>query len=124
VAPDGKWVTVDLPIEGGHAGAWLVPVDGGAPTLIRKGWWPSHWSRDGKILYVEVGTGENSQRHGRTAALPVGADGLTTESAMLVPPDATLIPHPELSLSMSSDPSVYVFVKGEARRNIYRIPLH
>jgi eukaryotic-like serine/threonine-protein kinase len=123
VAPDGRWASVDLPIEGGIAGAFLAPVGGGAPTLIRKGWWPSQWSRDGNALYVEVGTGENSQRHGRTAALPIGADGLPTESAMSVP-DTMLIPHPELDLSMGSDPSVYAFVKGETHRNIYRIPLH
>ena len=123
VAPDGRWVSVDLPIEGGIAGAFLAPVGGGAPSLIRKGWWPSHWSRDGNALYVEVGTGENSQRHGRTASLPIGADGLPSESATSVP-DAALIPHPELNLSMGSDPSVYAFVKGETRRNIYRIPLH
>jgi dipeptidyl aminopeptidase/acylaminoacyl peptidase len=123
VAPDGRWASVDLPIEGGIAGAFLAPVGGGAPSLIRNGWWPSQWSRDGHTLYVEVGTGENSQRHGRTAALPIGADGLPTESAMSVP-DATLIPHPESNLSMGSDPSVYTFVKWETRRNIYRIPLH
>lgn len=123
VAPDGRWVRVDLPIEGGIAGAFLAPVGGGAPTLIREGWWPSQWSRDGRALYVEVGTGENSQRHGRTAALPIGADGLPTESAMSVP-DAMLIPHSELNLSMGSDPSVYAFVKWETHRNIYRIPLH
>src|SRR5258707_11317768 len=85
VAPDGRWVSVDLPIEGGIAGAFLAPVGGGEPTLIRKGWWPSQWSRDGKALYLEVGTGENSQRHGRTAVLPIGANGLPTESAMSVP---------------------------------------
>jgi DNA-binding winged helix-turn-helix (wHTH) protein/Tol biopolymer transport system component len=123
VAPDGRWVSVDLPIEGGIAGAFLAPVGGGAPTLIRKGWWPSQWSRDGNALYVEVGTGENSQRHGRTAALPIGADGLPTESLTSVP-DTMLIPHPELNLSMGSDPSVYAFVKWETHRNIYRVPLH
>lgn len=123
VAPDGRWVSVDLPIEGGIAGGFLAPVGGGAPSLIRKGWWPSQWSRDGNTLYVEVGTGENSQRHGRTAALPIGADGLPTESAMSVP-DAGLIPHSELNLSMGSDPSVYAFVKWETHRNIYRIPLN
>ncbi len=123
VAPDGRWASVDLPVEGGIAGGFLAPVGGGAPSLIRKGWWPSQWSRDGNTLYVEVGTGENSQRHGRTAALPIGADGLPVESAMSVP-DAALIPHPESDLSMGSDPSVYAFVKWETRRNIYRIPLH
>jgi DNA-binding winged helix-turn-helix (wHTH) protein/Tol biopolymer transport system component len=123
VAPDGRWASVDLPIEGGIAAAFLAPVGGGEPTLIRKGWWPSQWSRDGNTLYVEVGTGENSQRHGRTAALTIGADGLPIESVTSVP-DAMLIPHPELNLAMGSDTSNYVFVKGETHRNIYRIPLH
>jgi DNA-binding winged helix-turn-helix (wHTH) protein/Tol biopolymer transport system component len=123
VAPDGRWVSVDLPIEGGIAGAFLAPVGGGTPSLVRRGWWPSQWSRDGHTLYVEVGTGENSQRHGRTAALPIGADGLPTESVLSVP-ETMLIPHPELSLSIGSDPSVYTIEKGETHRNIYRIPIH
>jgi hypothetical protein len=124
VAPDGRWVAVDMPVEGGIGAAWLVPVDGGAPSLIRKGWWPSHWSRDGKLLYMEIGTGEDSQRHGRTAALPIGADGLPIGSPAALAPDATLILQPESSLAMGSDSSVYVFVKEETQRNIYRIPLH
>ena len=123
VAPDGRWVSVDLPIEGRIAGGFLAPVGPGTPTLMREGWWPSQWSRDGKTLYVEVGTGENFQRHGRTAALPIGANGLPTEPAVSVP-EPQLIPHPELNLSMGSDPSVYAFVKWETHRNIYRIPLH
>ena len=76
----------------------------------------------GHTLYVEVGAGENSQRHARTAALPIGSDGLPSESAISVP-DAALILHAELNLAMSADPSVYAFVKFETRRNIYRIPL-
>jgi DNA-binding winged helix-turn-helix (wHTH) protein/Tol biopolymer transport system component len=123
VAPDGRWVSVDLPIEGGVGASYLVPVGGGAPTLMREGWWPSQWSRDGHTLYVEVGAGENSLRHARTAALPIGSDGLPSASATSIP-DAALIPHPELNLAMGSDPSVYGFVKFETRRNIYRIPLH
>jgi DNA-binding winged helix-turn-helix (wHTH) protein/Tol biopolymer transport system component len=123
VAPDGRWVSVDLPIEDGIAAAFLAPVGGGKPVLLRKGWWPSQWSRDGKTLYLEVGAGDDSQRHGRTAALPLGGDGLPTEPVLSVP-DGRLIPHSELSLSMSSDPSVYAVEKGQTHRNIYRIPLH
>jgi DNA-binding winged helix-turn-helix (wHTH) protein/Tol biopolymer transport system component len=123
VAPDGRWARIDLPIEGGLSGAYLAPVGGGTPILLRNGWWPSQWSRDGKILYVEVGAAEDSQRHGRTAALPIGADGLPMGAAMTVP-EAKLIPHSELDLSMGSDPSVYALVKAESHRNIYRIPLH
>jgi hypothetical protein len=123
VAPDGRWVSVDMPIADGTAALFMAPVGGGAPSMIRKGWWPSQWSRDGNALYLEVGTGENSQRHGRTALLPIGADGLPSESAMSIP-DSHLIPHPEQDLSIGSDQSVYAFVKRQIHRNIYRIPLH
>src|SRR5258708_3807082 len=85
--------------------------------------WLSQCPRDGRALYVEVGTGENSQRHGGTAVLPIGANGLPTQLPISVL-DTPLIPHPELNLSIGSDPSVYAFVKWETHRNIYRIPLH
>jgi len=80
-------------------------------------------SADQGQRHCQVGSGENSQRHARTAALPIGSDGLPSQAATSVP-DAALIPHPELNLAMGSDPSVYGFVKFETRRNIYRIPLH
>jgi hypothetical protein len=123
VAPDGNWVSADLPIQGGIGAAWLLPLHGGAPKLIRKGWWPSRWSRDGKHFYLEVGPEGDTQRHGRTAVLSTGGDGLPIEplgAAAGVP----LIPQAEESLSVGSDPSLYVYAKDELRRNIYRIPLH
>ncbi len=54
---------------------------------------------------------------------PLRPTGLPSESVLLVG-DAMLIPHQELDLSMSADPSVYAYVKWETHRNIYRIPLH
>jgi hypothetical protein len=96
---------------------------GGTPISLRTGWWPSQWSRDGKVLYLEIGVEENSQRHGRTAVLRLGADGLPSRSAMSVT-DRMLIPHAELNLSMGADQSVYGLVKEETHRNIYCIPLH
>lgn len=68
VAPDGRWVSVAMPVEGGIAGMFLAPTGSGAPILIRQGWWPAKWSRDGSALYVEAGVSENSQRHGRMLA--------------------------------------------------------
>lgn len=123
VSPDGRLASVALSIQDGISGSFLVPLSGGNPTLLRKGWWPTQWSRDGRVLYTEVGTGENSQRHGRTAALILGQDGLPLESVDSVP-ENTLIPHSVQSLSMGADPSVYAVVKYETHRNIYRIPLH
>ena len=134
VAPEGDWVAMDLPPASGRVmGCWLVPLDGGAPYLVSEDWLPSRWSRDGKLLYVEVGTETehpqgspvgNLQRHGRTVALRLGGDGRPTAPVIPIPPDAALIPHPELSLAVGPDPSVYAFDKVESRRNIYRIPLH
>ena len=124
VAPNGQWVTAAMPIEGRVGGAWLIPTGAGEPHLLRGGWWPSRWSRDGKTLYLEVGAGDDSQRHGRTAVLPLGPDGLPSLPIAKEPPASQLIPHPETSLSVGADPSVYAYLKGSAHRNIYRIPLH
>ena len=123
VAPDGRLASAGLSIVGAVSGEFLLPIGGGTPFLIREGWWPSQWSRDGRSLYIEVGAGENSQRHGRTAALALGADGLPTVSPASLP-ESTLIPHAEIDLSLGSDSSVYALVKAETHRNIYRIPLH
>jgi Tol biopolymer transport system component len=124
VAPDGSWASADLPFEGAIGAGWLLPLRDGTPKLIRKGWWPSRWSRDGKRLYLEVGPEGDTQRHGRTAVLSIGPDGLPLEPLGAAPQGAPLISQAELSLSVGVDPSVYVYAKGEVRRNIYRIPLH
>jgi hypothetical protein len=123
VAPGGDWVTVDRPIAGSLGGSYLMPLHGGTPRLIRNGWWPSRWSRDGRTLYLEVGDVDNALRHGRTALLPVSAESPFVNT-IDAPTFSTSIPHAEESLSISSDPSRYVFVRTETRRNVYRIPLH
>jgi hypothetical protein len=125
---------MDLPPASDRVmGCWLVPLNGGAPYLVSENWLPSRWSRDGKLLYVEVGTETEHpqgnppgslQRHGRTVAVRLGVDGRPTAPVIPAPSDATLIPYPELSLAVGPDPSVYAFEKVESRRNIYRIPLH
>jgi Tol biopolymer transport system component len=124
VAPDGKHVMVDLKTAAGPTGIWLAPVDGGQPVMVREGWWPASWSRDGKSMYIEAGTGERGQRHGRTAIVRVGADGLPSSSSGPGASGGALIPYPEDSISVAADPAVYLFQKIEIRRNIYRIPLH
>jgi dipeptidyl aminopeptidase/acylaminoacyl peptidase len=124
VAPDGKHVMVDLKTPAGPPGAWLAPVDGGQPVLLREGWWPASWSRDGKSMYIEAGTGERGQRHGRTAIVPVGADGLPSATSGPGASGGALIPYAEDSISVAADPAVYLFQNIEVRHNIYRIPLH
>jgi hypothetical protein len=124
VAPDGSWASADLPLKDAIGAGWLLPLREGTPKLIRKGWWPSRWSRDGKRLYLEVGLEGDTQRHGRTAVLSIGADGLPLEPLGGAPPGSPLIPQAELSLSVGADPAAYVYAKNEVHRNIYRIPLH
>lgn len=124
VSPDGNWVIVDRPIEGSQAGSYLTPLHGGEARVLTRGWWPSRWSRDGERLYLEVGESEASQRHGRTAVLPIGRHDPSSDTATLIHSAIMQIPHAEDSLAIGSDPSVYVYVRWEDRRNIYRIPLH
>jgi Tol biopolymer transport system component/DNA-binding winged helix-turn-helix (wHTH) protein len=116
----GDWVSVDLPLENGLGACWLMPIGGGEPWLVGKGWSPARWSRDGEFLYVEGGASSSAQ----TVAVPVGADGLPTAPVSEALQGGISIPHAWPSFSMGPDPSVYVFVESERRRNIYRIPLH
>lgn len=120
VALDGDRISVDLPLENGLGASWLVPIGAGEPWLVGKGWWPARWSQDGRLLYVEIGISDSPQ----TVAVPVGADNVPTAPVTEAIRGGMLIPHAGPSLSMGPDPSVYVFVQSERRRNIYRIPLH
>ncbi|HTT04539.1 MAG TPA: winged helix-turn-helix domain-containing protein [Steroidobacteraceae bacterium] len=124
VAPDGRWIGIAISEDTLRPQVYLVPAGGGAPRLFAHGWWPVHWSHDGRFLYVEAGKSDQSPVEGRTVVLPLGADGYPREQSRPVPADVVVLPHPEGSLSIGPDPSVYVFEKLDMRRNIYRIPLH
>jgi DNA-binding winged helix-turn-helix (wHTH) protein/Tol biopolymer transport system component len=127
VAPDGKCVNVDQAVAGGLAAGWLVPVDPtGRWQLIGKGAIPTRWSRDGRTLYVDAALAGRPEYLNHTVAIRTGADDLPPNEAgsVVVPAGATFIPVEEDYLAPGPDPSTYVFVRSEQRRNIYRIPLH
>jgi DNA-binding winged helix-turn-helix (wHTH) protein/Tol biopolymer transport system component len=124
VAPDASSVILDKPVDGGLAASWLISLQGRGERLIGRGWFPSHWSRDGKALYVEIGSGGPPISSGRTAVVNLNADGMPGESILPVAPGTKIIPQPEDALAVGPDPSIYAYVKSEMRRNIYRIPLH
>jgi DNA-binding winged helix-turn-helix (wHTH) protein/Tol biopolymer transport system component len=124
VAPDARFVTVDKPVDGGLAAAWLISVETRGEYPIGRGWFPSRWSRDGKELYVETGSVVPPTQSGGTAVVSLNADGMPIEPILPIAPGTKVIPQPEDSLAVGSDPSVYAYVKSEKRRNIYRIPLH
>lgn len=124
ISPDGGLALVDLPVKDKLGGVYAARLGGGALQLLASGWWPSRWSRSGRFLYLEVGAGDDTQRHGRTLAVPVGLDGVLEPVPRPLPAGATVIPHPAYSLAFGADPATYVYVRWETRRNIYRVPLH
>jgi Tol biopolymer transport system component len=124
VSPDGNFVIVDKPVEGGLAAASLISMDDHSEHLFGKGWYQSRWSRDGKLLLVEIGRDGDPTMAGRTAVVRMGPDGRPVDPILPVAPDAIVIPHPEETLSAGQDASVYVYVNSTMRRNIFRIPLH
>jgi serine/threonine protein kinase/Tol biopolymer transport system component len=134
VSPDGEWVIVNRasPGEEPRAGAGgdrietvAVPTRGGAPRRVcafdcLPG---ARWSADGTQLYFS--DGQTS-----TAILPVPrgqsfpelpASGLNAPADMIAFPGARAINQTALIASVSD--STYVFLKTEARRNLFRIDL-
>jgi hypothetical protein len=124
VAPDARFVAVDKPINGGSATTSLVATTGHTEYPIGTGWFPLRWSQDGKLLYVEVTSPGDGSQGSRTVAVHLDDGGLPTRPLLPLPADSQLIPYPEESVAAGPDPSVYVYIKSELRRNIYRIPLH
>ena len=128
VSPDGKWVIVLAPGVGEQASAagLLVPVQGGASKMPGPGC-PGLWSPDGAWLYCILPTDSL-----KTLAIPVRTTGALpvpdSLPAMLdlaakgtIPPGTRLIEHSQVS--PGPDPSTYAFVRQDAQRNLFRIPL-
>jgi Tol biopolymer transport system component len=132
-SPDGEWVIVNRALTeadaaqasgGARAETVAVPLRGGTPRRIcafncLPG---STWSPDGRFLYIAAG-------QGRTTVLPVPpgqslpdlpASGISSPDAALSMPGARAI---EQAAIPGANPSVYVFLKTELRRNLFRIHL-
>jgi hypothetical protein len=125
VAPDGKAVVAARPSAENLIDAWLIPVDSAnPPRVLNHSYSPSRWSHDGRTLYVGLNVQEHIALSGTTAVLAVGADDLPLGKLPAADTGAPSIPHPADDLAVGPDPSVYILVKSEQRRNIYRIPLH
>jgi Tol biopolymer transport system component len=124
VAPDGRFAAIDRPVAGGVAASWLASTQDEGEHMIGHGWFPSHWSRDGRWLFLEIGLESDSTTPGRTAVLRLDAGGLPAFPVLPLAADTQIVARPEDGLSFGPDPSTYVYVRSEGRRNIYRIPLH
>jgi DNA-binding winged helix-turn-helix (wHTH) protein/Tol biopolymer transport system component len=124
-APDGKAVVVLRPNPDHIVDAWVVPVDSTRePVILNEGYAPSQWSRDGRTLYVGLNVREKTGHSGWTEALPVGPDDIPLGPLPAENAGGVLIPHQPPNISIGPDATVYVFLRSEQRRNIYRIPLH
>jgi Tol biopolymer transport system component len=131
VSPDGKWVSA---WEGNSV--VIYATDGGSRRLIcercgtageeNRGVTPPlvKWSRDGKYLYFHT----TESRATYVVALPPGQmvpsmpdGGFTSilEAARALGGK----PIPDQRAFAGPDPSTYVFPRGAAHRNIYRVPI-
>ena len=133
VSPDGEWVIVNralteadaaLASSSERAETVAVPTRGGAPRRIcafncLPG---STWSPDGRFLYLATA-------QGRAAAIPVPpgqslpdlpASGISSPAEALTLSGARVT---EPGVSPGPNPSTYVFLKTELRRNLFRIQL-
>ena len=124
VSPSGKWAVVQNTVR--ERGVTSI-VEVGADTIrwSREGYWPTHWSADGKELYLEVGTATgDSFTHGRTLPIALGAGQSLEVPSLPVASDDGVIPHPGQGFFPGPDSGTYVFTRLERRQNIFRIPLH
>ncbi len=123
VSPSGDWIAVSPHTPPGERRSLvLYPLKGGKPIPLIEGLVGADWSADGRYLAVTaLRMGDFSTM---VLALPPGREAPDT------PPAGGTVVTPEIMKKaipwnawISSDPSVYAFVRETSRRNIYRIPL-
>jgi hypothetical protein len=130
ISPGRRWVMALAPFPGGGGPAPIaIPVDGGPPRRIFKGFTVPRWSSNGKFLFVPVEFPTHSSP-GRSLAIPVGPgealpefppEGIAPGTAASEIPGAQSVPRAHLV--PDKDPSRYVYVNTRVHRNLYRIPL-
>jgi Tol biopolymer transport system component len=129
VSPDGSWVILyasKYAADGGRVNGpatFAVPVRGGAPRKLCTAVCEVRWSGDGTRLFVNI-------PDQRTLVIPISPEQLLPD----VPACGLDIPLARLTIANLQvldqvevvpvrEPSSYVYVKTETRRNLYRIPL-
>jgi WD40 repeat protein len=136
VSPDGKYVAVWAtgPSEETANSVFLYPVDGGAPVMLcgacgyRAGGGVTtqavSWSSDHKLVYLAFMGGSAvfsvPLRAGRVLP-PLPQRGIRSFDDVAGLPEAKPFPVP--GAIPGPNPSVYVYPKLTAQRNIYRLPV-
>jgi Tol biopolymer transport system component len=131
ISPDGQWAILYSPARSHDApagGTVAVPIGGGRGKQICSGLCWGWWSDDQRFLFVSIFDESSPEL---TLVIPL-QPGVTVpdvpESGLNVPANRAAIPGIRIidhgSAVPAPDPSTYVFVRTEFRRNLYRVPLH
>ena len=124
VSPDGRWVVLYSPVVGTVA----APVMGGRPKTVCSVPCRAEWSADGRFFVVSTFDPSAAERTlvvvlPRPNVLPDLPDvGLNVPAHRFAIPGTRVIDRQDVVLG--TNPSTYVFVKTEVRRNLYQVPLH
>jgi len=124
-SPDGHWVVAMAPTPGSSAiDTIAIPADGREPRTIASGRYPIVWARDGKFVYVPLGS-----KQSQTIGIPVSSGELPElpEGGIRSPEQATAIRGARLidrtEISPGPDASIFAYVKTTTHRNLFRISL-
>jgi len=105
-----------------------VPIHGGRASRICSGLCWGYWSDDGRFLFVSVYDATSPERTLVIPLLPGVVVPDLPDSGLNVLANQSAIPGTQIiervNTVPASDPSTYLFVKTELRRNLFRVPLH
>jgi Tol biopolymer transport system component len=130
ISPDGEWAVLYSPaaVTTAPPGTVAVSVHGERAKRICSGLCWAWWSDDGRYFFVSVYDASSPEW---TLVIPLQPGVVMPdlpESGMNVPANQLTIPGTRIiehgKAIAAADPSTYVYVKTELRRNLYRVPLH
>ena len=129
VSPDGRWLEAWAPVGASGPPAFQVfPLDGGSPSIVDSGTF-FNWSNNGSSLSIESAFA-SLIREGRSYLIPlprgqavprIPAKGFHSEEEVAHLPGARKIESTYVVPGPSTD--VYAFYRGNAQRNLYKIPV-
>lgn len=126
ISPDRRWVVVfrEMPGNPVSFGTTAIPLDGGAPVTICRGFCDAGWTPNGRFFAIFSRIGE-----GETILIPASPDG----SLPTLPPQG-IQTHADLDtikgakilsglVPAVSTPDLYISFRRSVHRNLYRIPI-
>jgi Tol biopolymer transport system component len=125
VSPDGRWaIAVSAPAEAKEAfGTIAIPINGGAPVPLCRGYCDIVWDLSGKNLFAVLDS------VGGTFVVPVLRDtglpklpdaGFAGNEDFRKAKPVSLVPW---RVTSALNAGTYAYVRRNTRRNLYRIPL-